>query len=160
MKSKPRNFLLRTLEAVLVLLGFSACGEEIKSDEIPVEYGCPYMSYRIVGTVTDENNAPIKGIKVVISDSHRFDKDADVTVYTDADGKFTGSHVESFDLSEQTVSFEDVDGEDNGGLFKSATLGLDDMTKKKLKDGGNWYKGDYEITANVKLEREQPAEAE
>jgi len=47
-----------------------------------------------------------------------------------------------------------VDGEDNGGRFKSATLGIDDMTAKKVEEGGHWYSGDYEVTADVKLEKE------
>lgn len=118
-----------------------------------VEYGVPSVSYRIKGTVTDKDNAPIKGIKVVISDEPEIESD-DITVYTDADGKFTGPHTYSFSLYGQTVTFEDVDGEDNGGRFKSSTLGIDDMTARKVKEGGHWYSGDYEVTADVKLEKE------
>lgn len=150
MKLESINIVNRILLAILALLGFSACAEK---EEIWCEYGTPSVSYRVIGTVTDENNAPVKGIKVVISDYPETETD-DVTVYTDADGKFAGSHTYSFSLDKQTVSFEDVDGEDNGGLFKSATLGLDDMTKKQLEKGGHWYRGDYELTANVKLEKE------
>lgn len=150
MKSEQVNFVNRILAAILVLLGFSACGE---GKEPMAEYGTPSVSYRIKGTVTDKDNAPIKGIKVVISDEPENEYD-DITVYTDADGKFTGPHTYSFSLYRQTVAFEDVDGEDNGGLFKSATLGIDDMTAKKVKEGGHWYSGDYEVTADVKLEKE------
>lgn len=150
MKSESVNFVNRILAAVLALLGFSACGE---GKEPMAEYGTPSVSYRIKGTVTDKDDAPINGIKVVISDEPESESD-DVTVYTDADGKFTGPHTYSFGLYGQTVTFEDVDGEDNGGLFKSATLGIDDMTKKKVEEGGNWYSGDYEVTADVKLEKE------
>lgn len=149
MKSEQVNFVNRILAAILVLLGFSACGEGGGK----AEYGTPYVSYQIKGTVTDKNDAPIKGIKVVISDEPENESD-DVTVYTDADGKFTGPHTYSFGLYGQTVTFEDVDGEDNGGLFKSATLGIDDMTAKKVKKGEHWYSGDYEVTADVKLEKE------
>lgn len=150
MKSEPVNFINRILAAILVLLGFSACGE---GKEPMPEYGTPSVSYRIKGTVTDKDNAPIKGIKVVISDEPEIESD-DITVYTDADGKFSGPHTYSFSLYGQTVTFEDVDGEDNGGRFKSSTLGIDDMTAKKVKEGGHWYSGDYEVTADVKLEKE------
>lgn len=150
MKSEPVNFINRILAAVLALLGFSACGE---GKEPMPEYGTPSVSYRIKGTVTDKDNAPIKGIKVVISDEPEIESD-DITVYTDADGKFSGPHTYSFSLYGQTVTFEDVDGEDNGGRFKSSTLGIDDMTAKKVKEGGHWYSGDYEVTADVKLEKE------
>lgn len=150
MKSEPVSFVNRILAAILVLLGFSACGEGKEPME---EYGTPSVSYQIKGTVTDKDNAPIKGIKVVISDERKYDTD-DITVYTDADGKFTGPHTYSFSLYGQTVTFEDVDGEDNGGRFKSATLGIDDMTAKKVEEGGHWYSGDYEVTADVKLEKE------
>lgn len=150
MKSESVNFINRILAAILVLLGFSACGE---GKEPMVEYGVPSVSYRIKGTVTDKDNAPIKGIKVVISDEPEIESD-DITVYTDADGKFTGPHTYSFSLYGQTVTFEDVDGEDNGGRFKSSTLGIDDMTARKVKEGGHWYSGDYEVTADVKLEKE------
>ena len=150
MKSEPVNFINRILAAILVLLGFSSCGE---GKEPMPEYGTPSVSYRIKGTVTDKDNAPIKGIKVVISVEPEIESD-DITVYTDADGKFTGPHTYSFSLYGQTVTFEDVDGEDNGGRFKSATLGIDDMTATKVKEGGHWYSGDYEVTADVKLEKE------
>lgn len=150
MKPEPVNFINRILAAILVLLGFSACGE---GKEPMPEYGTPSVSYRIKGTVTDKDNAPIKGIKVVISDEPEIESD-DITVYTDADGKFSGPHTYSFSLYGQTVTFEDVDGEDNGGRFKSSTLGIDDMTAKKVKEGGHWYSGDYEVTADVKLEKE------
>lgn len=142
MKSERKNFLRRILGAVLVLLGFSVC------NSCRVAYGCPHVDYRIKGTVTDENNSPIKGIKVLINN-------VDNDIYTDGNGKFEGPHASDVSLGRQTVSFEDVDGEDNGGLFKSATFGIDDMQQKQVKKGdGNWYQGDYELTADVKLEKE------
>lgn len=142
MKSERKNFLRRTLEAILVLLGFSVCSS------CYVAYGSPHVGYRIIGTVTDENDVPVKGIKVLINH-------ADMDIYTDENGKFESPHASAIDLDWLTASFEDVDGEDNGGLFKSATLGIGDMQYKQVKKGkGPWYDGDYEITADVKLEKE------
>jgi len=58
-----------------------------------------------------DTNAPIKGIKVSVAD-------IDIPSFTNDNGKF------SLYLPIQnsyTVKFEDVDGPDNGGLFKEQT---------------------------------------
>ena len=44
----------------------------------------------------------------------------------------------------------------NGGQFKSDTLDIDFDKAVKVKNGdGHWFMGDYEITKNVQLKKEQ-----
>lgn len=157
MKLESANFVNRILAAMLALLGFASCGKDNTDiGDIPVEYGTPYVDYQIKGTVTDNSSTPIKDIKVVVSYIPQTTKD-DITVYTDANGRFSAPYKHYFHVDDPTVTFEDTDGEENGGLFKTATLNVKDMEKTQLpvdKDN-HWCIGSYELNADVKLEKEE-----
>ncbi|MGN0091550.1 MAG: radical SAM-associated putative lipoprotein [Alistipes sp.] len=117
MKIESANFVNRILAAMLVLLGFASCGKDNTDiGDIPVEYGTPYVDYQIKGTVTDNSSTPIKDIKVVVSYIPQTTKD-DITVYTDANGRFSAPYKHYFHVDDPTVTFEDTDGEENGDLL-------------------------------------------
>ena len=47
--------------------------------------------------------------------------------------------------------FNDIDGEANGGTFKSDSVCMKDMESKQIKKGdGNWYLGTYEYNMEIK----------
>ena len=51
---------------------------------------------------------------------------------------------------------EDIDGEDNNGLFESESMYVETLPMKQVKDGnGGWYLGKYEVTANIKLKKKE-----
>ena len=51
--------------------------------------------------------------------------------------------------------FNDIDGEANGGTFKSDSVCMKDMESKQIKKGdGNWYLGTYEYNMEIKLSKE------
>lgn len=152
MKSESVNLFNRVLLALLALLGFSACGE---GEDPRDEYGCPITYYRTLGRVTDTADVPIKGIKVVKKVKYYYGDEGQgqevVVGFTDADGRFADKNYgEEFP---HELIFSDVDGEDNGGLYRSASLSSDDMIRTKVKNDGHWTTY-YEVEANAKLEKE------
>ncbi len=74
-------------------------------------YGVEYTEYRddfsASGRVVDSDNEPIEGIRVSVANKH---------TTTKADGWF---YIQGYNTG---VYFQDVDGEENGGRFRSRTI--------------------------------------
>ena len=50
--------------------------------------------------------------------------------------------------------FTDIDGSENGGDFETCEKDLSKLPKTQVKKGdGSWYQGEYEVTAEVKLDK-------
>lgn len=157
---KKRIFSVRTLlSGVLALLGFAGC--ENWGDS-PVEYGMPSVDYRVIGEVTDEAGKPLSGIRVIVKDKYLLNKDGDYehtynhegdTVYTDSKGSFKSAKIRSSAIYDQRVVFDDVDGEANGGEFRSVDMSIKDLDSKQIKKGGSWYSGEYELSTKVEMKK-------
>lgn len=154
MKKKWYRIANSSLSALLVLLGFEACTGMENGGE---EYGTPTVDFHVVGQVTDAEGKPIEGIRVTTRGYYDFnDGTMEQTTYTDKEGRYATKEVKSIGIDPRMkVVFEDVDGEANGGLFAADSISSDAMAKEKVKKGdGNWYGGEYELTANAKLKPE------
>lgn len=154
MKKKWYRIANSSLSALLVLLGFEACTGMENGGE---EYGTPTVDFHVVGQVTDAEGKPIEGIRVTTRGYYDFnDGTMEQTSYTDKEGRYATKEVKSIGIDPgMKVVFEDVDGEANGGLFAADSISSDAMAKEKVKKGdGNWYGGEYELTANAKLKPE------
>lgn len=154
MKKKWYRIANSSLSALLVLLGFEACTGMENGGE---EYGTPTVDFHVVGQVTDAEGKPIEGIRVTTRGYYDFnDGTMEQTTYTDKEGRYATKEVKSIGIDPgMKVVFEDVDGEANGGLFAADSISSDAMAKEKVKKGdGNWYEGEYELTANAKLKPE------
>ena len=152
MKKKWYRIANSALSALLVLLGFEACTENGAE-----EYGTPTVDFHVVGQVTDAEGHPIEGIRVTTRGYQNFnDGTTEQAAYTDKEGRYTTKEVRSVWIDpKMKVVFEDVDGEENGGLFASDSVSAGSMAKVKVRKGdGNWYEGEYELTANAKLKKE------
>jgi putative lipoprotein (rSAM/lipoprotein system) len=117
LSEKSRRVLRRIylgLGAATVSLLFQACyGMPI---DTPAEYGMPHDRYvSISGVVRSKANAPIRGIKVSV-------KDSSSPHFTDTGGNFSiyMPQQESYKLK-----FEDIDGPENGGYFKTLKKKID-----------------------------------
>lgn len=104
MKSK---FIL----SLLSILGFTGC-EIISSDM----YGTPLADYIYTGNVTDAEGNPIQGIQVKVT--------SDAIVSTDENGAFSAT-LEGYSYPTSSITFSDIDGEENGGEFASKEVNLD-----------------------------------
>ena len=150
------------IASLLAMLGFDSCSNVTDA----YEYGAPYATYQIRGTVTDEEGNPIPGIKgrlgVVITNP-----DVSSTLYVaHGDSAVTDSegHLIIDNISERThylvpgrtvVELKDEDSEANGGDFSADTLNFDDMKKTQLEKGDGWYQGKFEYSFTQKLNKKK-----
>lgn len=133
--------------ALLTMLGFSSCGDNIW--EARCEYGTPSCDFKVDLTVVDESGKAIKGIRVAPSERLTYDKD---TLYTDESGKAVGAYNSAWPNKEVKFYFDDVDGDANGS-FKRDSL---TVKAEKLKDGdGNWYSGEYSLKGTKTLKKSE-----
>lgn len=146
MKVRLTRWYNAVLTALLGLLGFESCDSNGLE-----EYGCPYADYIIKGVVTDEAGIPIKDIKVIAPYSSEMDSQYGQIMQTDTQGSFMLHEFSS--LRGNDIIFEDIDGEDNNGLFQSDTISVESLPKTRLEKGSGWYEGKYEATANIKLKK-------
>ena len=156
---KKRIFSVRTLlSGVLAVLGFAGCEKAWNGE---CEYGSPSVDYRVIGEVTDEAGKPLSGIRVIVQDKYLLSKDGDYhtyyhegdTVYTDAQGAFQSAKIQSGGIYQQRVVFDDVDGEANGGEFRSVDMSIKDFDSKQIKKGDGWYDGDFELSTKVQMKK-------
>ena len=107
-----------------------------------VAYGMPepvamygtYVNYNFTGTVfgdidNDGNTEPVKDIKVTLTCTDAKNKKTAKNATTDEDGNYEIKVSEGYGWGEEAkysyeVTFEDVDGEENGS-FKSKTIKVD-----------------------------------
>ena len=174
MKQKARHFLNLLLGALLSLLGFASCdgilgdlrtrGGGKNGGGMVCMYGSPTVNWHASGRVTDASGKGIEGIRVAIR-AHKYmantpgviydqnDWYYDDTLYTDANGNYKlEKHLTSFSAPDDaTVVFEDVDGEEHGGLFETVKA-IPRVTQTKKKDGF-WYGGAFEVKSDVVMKK-------
>lgn len=154
MKVRFYRWYNAVLTALLSMLGYGCSS----SDLPPAEYGAPNADYVVKGTITDEDGTPVQGIKAVLKEMPdeypEYSYGIDSTL-TDAAGKYQITH--NYYRSEgMKLIVKDTDGEANGGEYKSDTIDISKLEAKEIGGGdGHWYRGKYEINADVKLKRKQ-----
>lgn len=140
-----KDLIVRISAWLLCLIGFGssvACSPGMVADE----YGSPYASFEVKGKVTDQQGNPIPGIQVTCDAMYI------QPVYTESDGSYA-LNGDGFPREKIQVSFEDVDGEENGGLFAARSVSVETI---HVKEGdGNWDFGVYEAEANAELSLDQ-----
>lgn len=149
MKQKVTNLVEYLIGGLLALLGFSSCD----LIDPKCEYGCPNADYKVLGTVTDEAGNPLKGIQVAKEEIKEGDEfPIRDTVYTDESGKYTFA-ANGFPIERTVnVTFNDIDGDTNGGEFESKTV--KGAAYEQIKKGsGAWYEGEFSATVNAELRK-------
>ena len=160
MKTIKKSFF-RSFDKIIVLLlsgfgMFSACD----LFEPQLEYGMPHADFVLQGTVTDEaTSQPIKNIRVVRPLFPDLKPECECTpipgdtIYTDEKGQYAFTFGD-FPGSKYLLKFEDMDGEDNGGLFQTKEVEGKFTQADQVKKGDNhWYDGKFVKTQDVKLEQ-------
>ena len=97
----------------------------------PMEYGTFHADYLLDGIVVETSTGqPIKGIAVKFDDLH---------LLSDEGGKWFIGDTAFPCTGHCTLEAKDIDGELNGGSFKTAVVPLDPRQTKQ--GNGDWYKG-------------------
>ncbi len=155
MKVRFNRWYNAVLTALLAMLGYgcssSSTEEDLEKNGFIAMYGTPYADYVVKGSVTDEAGNPIQGINIKAPYGSDLDSQFGQVVETDAAGKFTLKEFSS--LRGHEIIFEDVDGEANGGLFKSDTIRVETLPKTQTEKGNGWYDGKYDVQADIKLKK-------
>ena len=159
MNAKLTHLMQLILSAIISLLGFSSC--ELFQEQGDM-YGTPIIDYQVKGCVPDTENNPIAGLRVVIARQGYGDADPKAqTLTTDANGEFAyeEERVTSSFLHQGSITFTDIDGDENGGEFEEKVINLQEMKPilDKSKAEG-WYEGVYIYTVNTTLLREYKAD--
>lgn len=147
------------LAGLLVLLGFSACGDDVSAPE----YGCPYVRFTVKGKVTNETKEVVPGVKVKITEFYTEKDGTRYAIHADSTKTNTSGNYEF--LSEYNTSypfeltFEDIDGAQNG-LLKSDTVFVseEDLKNVEFKGGSGWFQGAGEMTIDVTLKEQEEKE--
>lgn len=156
MKARIKHIYEIIAGAILSLLGFNGC------DIIfPVEYGMPYATFAVKGTVKAEDTGnPVEGIKVKFRQKQEeYDENGnpyyiEKEFTSDKEGKVEGSFTEWPNDKNIEFTFEDVDKGENGGWFAPDTLRGSDVKIVLEEDkSSNWYKGTYHISFEEKLKK-------
>jgi len=162
MKAKFTHWYNALAATLLSLLGFASCSSSSDhEDDMICLYGTPTSSFQVKGNVTDENGAPIQGIKAIIGNT--FNDDNTVyrqdSAYTDSKGNYTIDKQYATGAPSPKylkILLEDVDGEANGGTFANDTIKEEEIKINKTGKGdGAWNVGTFEVTANAKLKKKQ-----
>ncbi len=111
-----KNLLNRTLALYLSFLGFMFGF----TSKVLAQYGVPVMHYKMLGQVKAvECEQPIGGVEVTLVN----DATGEVSrLRTDRDGNFSFRIIEYYWSNEYTMNIADIDGDQNGGLFESASF--------------------------------------
>lgn len=157
MKARIKHIYEIIAGAILSLLGFNGCGDII----FPVEYGMPYATFAVKGTVKAEDTGnPVEGIKVKFRQKQEeYDENGnpyyiEKEFTSDKEGKVEGSFTEWPNDKNIEFTFEDVDKGENGGWFAPDTLRGSDVKIVLEEDkSSNWYKGTYHISFEEKLKK-------
>jgi putative lipoprotein (rSAM/lipoprotein system) len=151
-----KDLFLRFCRWALPLLGVTAsisCDNVIESpdmygtppsnyDDMVCMYGSPVVDFSVKGKVMDSEGNPIPGIEISYDySSHK--------VYTLKDGSFDYTSEDlGFEMETVTLSFTDIDGEENGGDFQSKEVAVE-RQQTEPGDGG-WNYGKFEAE-NVEI---------
>ena len=146
-----KDLFLRFCRWALPLLGVTAvisCDGNLPAPEYGVPpsgyddmlcmYGTPVVQFSVKGKVVDTEGNPISGIEVSQSQAYDGRK-----VYTSEDGSFdyTAEDI-GFEMESVTLTFTDVDGEENGGDFQSHEVTVPMQQTEPGDDA--WDNGKYE----------------
>ncbi|MCD7937306.1 MAG: radical SAM-associated putative lipoprotein [Tannerellaceae bacterium] len=162
MKKKGWMVYAKIISFILFIFGFGSCDEAGPNGGFQDEYGCPYAIYKLNGKVMDaaQEEQPVRGIRVSFNPVDPAGEPYlwGDTVFTDKNGVFKMEH-QNVPYKEWLVTFEDVDGEENG-MYESKQQ-LIKVASEDYKGGGRWYSGEVDMEqGTVKLRPQEPDELE
>ena len=161
MKVRFNRWYNAVLTALMSIIGYGCSSDDSWGGDLCM-YGTPHADYQFMGTVTDESGSPVKGIKIAAKNVYRSQDGTVVETYgvdstqTDGSGKYAFESRRFVSDPDLKLIVEDIDGEANGGAFKSDTIDIDFDKAKKVKEADkddSWSSGTFAITQDIKLKK-------
>lgn len=150
MKKSKKSLLIfanQVLSGILVLLGFTSCGNGIFGGETPDEYGSPYAKYEIKGKVVDPGQNPVPDARIIMrkgiytEGAVRLIPRPD-TVYTEKDGTYLYETEGLYEMFRVVC-------EDSSEAYKADSTEV----SPKPTGGKGWYKGSSSDEVNFELKK-------
>ena len=133
------KYIVRFIYGLFVLTAVSACSAAVNQD-FTGTIG------NIHGIVTDTDGNPLNHIKVILDYGSSQET---MTVYTSMKGEFFAEMASSTSVIK--ITLEDIDGEDNGGLFEPMTDQIMIMDEF-LQNGQETINLEYRLTLSTASE--------
>jgi len=124
--------------ALLALLGFGCGGCAVK-------YGSPYATYHYEGSVTNEQQQPLKDIQVIIKAPKYNNEPIVRPVFTEEDGRFRGET-----WGETTIDTLNVVFTDTAQVYREDSTQVVVKWEKSKED---WCVGECEFEVNMQLKK-------
>lgn len=137
---RKSNKLIRLL---LSVLGFGAvCSFNSCDDNSAVEYGTPFATFKVMGTVKSEQTSnSISNIRVVMGSD---------TTFTNESGNYEVTNTDFPKDQTFLIEFKDIDGETNGAYQPLDTI-VEFIDPEFSGGSGGWDNGETEKEMNVNL---------
>lgn len=146
MKTKVLNKINSLIVLILGLLGFNSCDSPV------AEYGTPHATFEATGTITDQENKPLKNIQVVVRQKAYGVGPANALLpeqYTDEEGMYRGSRNDAF-----PVDSVDIIVTDTAGVFESDSVRVKvDYDRSHVSQGDHWYAGGGYVQQDFQLKK-------
>ncbi len=160
MKIKALSIYSKILSFLLILLGFSSCGnngDDGDDGDMMLMYGTPTAKFIVKGKIVNEKDKDLSGLKVALGRVNTWSESGKATYYvdsvnTDTQGLFKVS-IQDFPTNQKfVIRYEDVDGEQNGLI--ETVIDTVRFEKPKFTNGsGAWYAGETtKDLGTIKLE--------
>ncbi len=138
MKNAIKRFQNRIIAFIIGILGFSAACDKIVNPEPLVEYGIPYATFKISGTVVNDSlRSAIPGILVIMNDTSFTSGDS---CLTDKNGEFSVQLNEFASSQTFEVSFKDVNVQMSGYFLSKDTI-VTFQNPQFSQTNGSWNEG-------------------
>jgi len=156
MKAKLLTRINSLLSVLVSMLGFSGCDFYRVKYGVPIEaeYGIPYATFEAVGTITDDEDKPLKDIRVQIKSKWQqadAPEDPALVTSTDETGKYNIYLVDYF-----PVDSVDLVVRDEAGIYASDSVRVKvDYDRSNVSPGDHWNEGNGFVEQDFTLQKKQ-----
>ena len=140
-----KKVLLRVLAQVNVLLGAVLALFGLGCGGCAVKYGSPYATYEYEGSVTNEQQQPLKDIQVTVKAPKYNNEPIAESVFTEEDGRFRGNTWEETTIDTLNVVFTDTTQ-----VYQADST---QVVVKWQKSKEDWCVGECEFEVNMQLKK-------
>ena len=145
-----KKIRLRVLARVNVLLGAVLALFGLGCEGCAKKYGSPYATYQYEGSVTNEQQQPLKDIQVTIKAPKYNNEPIARPVFTEEDGRFRGET-----WGETTIDTLNVVFTDTTQVYQTDST---QMVVKWEKSREEWCAGECEFEVNMQLKKNTEGE--
>ena len=143
------SFFNKVLMALLAFLGFSSCREDPWE-----EYGTPHATYKLIGTVVDEDKHPIQNVQIYESEYSYYDiQDSTVMnlIFSKMSEKAKSDEKGNFQVSADCISNQIIVRFMHEGYEKIDTVF--NYKDEKYVGGKGWYSGEATKEVNINMKK-------